>query len=178
MRILHGLAWVVVALACAAPNCDTHDAPLGSGSGSSAWARMPSTSSGAQAELGSGSAAQHEDVVHAMETVTGASLDRPKSAAKPPKAKSAATHGGGDDSGGGGNYGRTSSSPPPKPPEPELPESGRKLGVRCERNEECASNLCEFDVCAKHYSDKLTNGEACNYDHECVSNRCYHDVCE
>jgi hypothetical protein len=174
MRILHCLAWVAVALACAAPSCDTHDAPLGSGSGSSAWARMPSTSSGSPAEVGSGSAAHHEEVVHAMEAVTGASLDRPKTAAKPAKPK----HGGGDSSGGGGNYGRTSSSPPPKPPEPELPESGRKLGQPCDDREQCASNLCEFDVCAKHYNDKLTKGEKCDYDNQCISDHCYMDECE
>jgi hypothetical protein len=169
------LACTLLALASAAPTCDTQEGSLGSGSGSSAWAHMPSpTGAAADSPTPAGSAAQHENVVHAMEAVTGATLDHPKPA-KPAKAKSTAH--GGDYS--GGNYGRTSSSSAPaKPPEPELPESGRKLGVRCERNEECASNLCEFDVCAKHYSDKLTNGEACNYDHECVSNHCYHDVCE
>jgi hypothetical protein len=181
MRILHTLAWALVALACAAPNCDTHDAPLGSGSGSSAWARMPSTSSGAIAEpaaAGSGSDGQHQTVVHAMESVTGASLETPK--AKPAKSRPAAKHtsGGGDSSGGGGNYGQTSSSPP-KPREPELPESGRMLGQRCQDNDQCASHYCSFEICEKeHYMDKVTNGEKCSYDHDCVSDRCYHDVCE
>lgn len=172
MRILHGLAWVAVALACAAPTCDTHDAAIGSGSGSSAWARMPSTSPGA---AGSGSATQHQEVVHAMESVTGAALESPKP--KPAKSRPAAKHAS-DTSSGGGGYARASSSPPP-PPEPELPESGRKLGQRCQDDDQCATNNCEFEVCAKkHYTDKVTDGEACNYDHDCVSDHCYHDVCE
>jgi len=180
MRILRTLPWTFVALACGAPTCDTHDSALGSGSGSSAWERMPSPSAAAMASPASptdaGSAAQHQDVVHAMEAVTGTSL-APTASKKPTKATSSTSHGGGDYS-GGGNYGRSSAPKPAPPPEPELPESGRKLTQPCERNEQCASNLCEFDVCAKRYSDKLTNGEKCDYDHECVSNRCYHDVCE
>jgi hypothetical protein len=183
MRIFHTLAWALVALACAAPNCDTHDAPLGSGSGSSAWARMPSPSSGATSEPAaaeSGSAVQHETVVHAMESVTGAALETPKS--KPAKSRPAAKHAssGDDSTSGGGNYGRSSSSSsPPPPPKPELPETGRKLGQACQDDDQCATNNCEFDVCAKkHYMDKVTNGEACSYDHDCVSDRCYHDICE
>jgi hypothetical protein len=181
MRIFHPLAWALVALACAAPNCDTHDAPLGSGSGSSAWARMPSTS-GAPIDpttAGSGSDGQHETVVHAMESVTGAALETPEP--KPAKSRPAAKHASsGGDTGGGGNYGRTSSSSsPPPPPKPELPETGRKLGQPCQDNDQCAANNCEFEVCAKkHYMDKVTNGEACSYDHDCVSDRCYHDICE
>jgi hypothetical protein len=178
MRILHALAWVLVALACAAPNCDTHDAPLGSGSGSSAWARMPPTSGTAQAApVAAGSDAEHHDVVHAMESVTGASLE----SAKPKKPTSSTKHassGGSTSGGGGGNYGGSSPPKPAEPPPPPLPESGRKLGQPCDDREQCASNLCEFDVCAKHYDDKLTTGEKCDYDNQCVSDHCYHDVCE
>ena len=165
MWLLRSLAWVVIALACAAPTCDTHEA-IGSGSGSSAWARMPSTSGA------SGSAAQHEDVVHAMESVTGASLETTKPKLKPSRPKHASS---------GGDYGRSSSSPskPPPPPEPELPESGRLLGVRCSEDEQCATNYCSFDVCAKHsYSDKMTKGEKCDYDNQCLSDHCYEDKCE
>ena len=175
MRILHALAWVLVALACAAPTCDTHDAALESGSGSSAWARMPSISSGAPAAAGSGSATDHDTVVHAMESVTGAALEAPQP--QPAKSRPAAKHTGGDT--GGGNYGRTSSSPSPAPPrKPELPESGRMLGQPCDDREQCASNLCELDVCAKHYSDKLTKGEKCDYSNQCISDHCYEDTCQ
>ena len=168
MRILQTLAWVLVALACAAPTCDTHDAAFGSGSGSSAWARMPSTSSGA-----AGSATQHEDVVHAMETVTGTSLEPAKP--KPAKLRPARKYE------SAGNGGRSSSSPsaPSPPPEPPLPDSGRMLGQKCYRDDQCASNLCTFEVCAKaHYDDKVTKGEKCDYDNQCVSNHCYEDKCE
>jgi len=118
-----------------------------------------------------GSAAPHPEVVHAMESVTGASLETTKP--KPSRPKHAS-------SGGGGNYGRSSSSsPPPPPPEPELPESGRLLGVRCSEDDQCATHWCSFDHCAKRsYMDKVTDGEKCDYDHDCISDHCYHDVCE
>jgi hypothetical protein len=170
MRILQTLAWVLVALACAAPACDTHDGTIGSGSGSSAWSRMPSTASGAAPD---GSATQHQEVVHAMESVTGASLEpaKPKAAKLRPARKQVS----------GGNGGRSSSSPstPSPPPEPELPDSGRMLGQKCWRDDQCASNMCTFEVCAKaHYDDKVTKGEKCDYDSQCVSNHCYEDKCE
>jgi hypothetical protein len=170
MRILRTLAWVLVALACAAPNCDTHDAPLGSGSGSSAWARMPSAA-------GSGSDAQHHDVVHAMETVTGAALEpaKPKPA-KPRSATKRASRSG--DTSGGGSYGETASTSSREPPPPALPESGRKLGQPCDDRDQCASHECEFDVCAKHASDLLNKGEQCDYDNRCASNRCHDHECE
>jgi hypothetical protein len=133
---------------------------------------MPST---AGPSVGSGSAAQHQDVVHAMESVTGASLETTKPKSAPSRPKHVSSSGG-----GGGNYGRSSSSSsPPPPPGPQLPESGRLLGQRCSEDDQCATHNCSFDVCEKkHYMDKVTNGEACNYDHDCVSDRCYHDVCE
>jgi hypothetical protein len=174
MRILHVTLWALVALACAAPTCDTHDASLGSGSGSSAWARMPSPSAAAPA--------QHQDVVHAMESITGASLDHTTSStkpAKPTRSPNAGKHAGGDgDDSGGGNDGRSSSSPTPPPPKPELPETDRKVGQPCEEKEQCASDMCEYGACVKHFDDKLTKGEKCDYDRDCISNHCYQDACD
>jgi hypothetical protein len=165
MRILHTLLWAFVALACAAPTCDTHDGTLGSGSESSAT----STSTG--------SAKQHEDVVRAMESVTGAKLGHPASTTKPTKSKSSTVHS--DDGNGGGNYGRSQApSPPPPPPKPRLPESGRRIGQACEDHEQCASDQCDFDRCTQKSGTKLSKGEKCDYQSDCTSNRCSEDKCD
>ncbi|HET9990257.1 MAG TPA: hypothetical protein VFQ65_17120 [Kofleriaceae bacterium] len=164
MRILRTLLWTFVALACAAPTCDTHD--VGSGSGSSAWSRMPAPS----APTSAGSAAQHQDVVHAMESVTGASLDH---AAKPTKPKRSTKHG--DDDGGGRS---TSPAAPPPPRKPALPDSGRTLGQPCVDDEQCASNLCELDECRQKSGSKLAKGEKCYYSSDCASGDCTEEVCE
>jgi hypothetical protein len=170
MRFLGPLVVVLGALVCAAPTCDTHDGAIGSGSGSSAWARMPSSSS--EATPAAGSATPHQDVVHAMESVTGASLEPAKP--KPAKPRPTRTH----ESGGNGGRSSSSTSKPSPPPELPLPENGRKLGQKCDDDEECASNLCEFEVCAKHTNDKLTKGEKCDYSSQCVSDHCYEDECQ
>ena len=175
MRILRTLPWTFVALACGAPTCDTHDSALGSGSGSSAWERMPSPSAAAMASPASptdaGSAAQHQDVVHAMEAVTGTSL-APTASKKPTKATSSTSHGGGDYS-GGGNYGRSSAPKPAPPPEPELPERGRRLGEPCDSDYQCASDMCWFQQCKQKSGTKLPNGEKCDSNTQCASNYCF-----
>ena len=163
MRIFHTLLWALVVLACAAPTCDTHPdgwAAVGSGSGATS-----------DTSTLTGSAKQHEDVVRAMESVTGAKLEHPASTTKPTKPKS--------DNSGGGNYGRSQkASPPPPPPKPTLPESGRMIGQPCDENEQCASDLCEFDHCKLKSGGKLSNGEKCDYQSDCTSNRCSEDKCE
>ncbi|HEX7701157.1 MAG TPA: hypothetical protein VF403_10555, partial [Kofleriaceae bacterium] len=133
MRIFHTLLWAFVALACAAPTCDTHDGGLGSGSSATTSPTSPTST---------GSAKQHEDVVHAMESVTGAKLGHPASTTKPTKPKSSTVRS--DGNGGGGNYREAPPSPPP-PPEPTLPASGRRIGQECVAHEQCASGYCEVD---------------------------------
>jgi hypothetical protein len=163
MRIFRTLLWVVVALACAAPTCDTHDG--GSGSG------------GSESPALTGSAKQHDDVVRAMESVTGAKLGHPAATTKPTKPKSSAHRS--DSDSGGGNYGRSQApEPPPPPPKPRLPESGRMIDQACVDDEQCASNKCEFDLCAKKSGTKLTKGEKCDYQSDCESNSCSEDKCE
>jgi hypothetical protein len=158
MRIFHTLLWVVVALACGAPTCDTHDGGPGSGSGGS-----PALT---------GSAKQHDDVVRAMESVTGAKLGHPAPTTKPTKSKSS-VH-----SSDSGDYGRSQApSPPPPPPKPRLPESGRLLGQECEYNGQCASDDCESDLCAQKRGTKLPKGEKCRDQTDCASNDCFEDKC-
>jgi len=159
MRISY--LWTVLALACAAPTCDTH--PDG-------WTRA---GSGSGSETLTGSANQHEDVVRAMESVTGAKLDH--SATKPKKPKSSTTH-----SDSGGHYGRSQepSPPPPPPPQPRLPDSGRLIGQPCDYHEQCASDYCDFDHCKLKTGGKLSKGEKCVYQTDCASNDCYDDTCQ
>ena len=107
-----------------------------------------------------------------MESVTGASLDH---STKPTKPKASPKRGGGDGDYGGG---RSTPAPPPPPRKPELPESGRKLGQPCEDNEQCASDLCEFDECKQKSGTKLAKGEKCYYSSDCISGDCTEDVCE
>jgi hypothetical protein len=166
MRIFYTLLWGCIALACAAPTCDTHPdgwAAVGSGSGATSG----------ESTL-TGSAKEHDDVIRAMESVTGAKLDHPTN--KPSRLAKQKTH---DSDSGGGNYGRSQSpSPPPPPPKPRLPESGRLIGQACEDHEQCASDYCDFDVCTKKSGGKLSKGEKCDYQTDCASNRCYEDKCE
>ncbi|HET9990258.1 MAG TPA: hypothetical protein VFQ65_17125 [Kofleriaceae bacterium] len=146
MRILRTLLWTFVALSCAAPTCDTHDGSPGSGSGSSAWARMPSTAATSLADspAPAGSAAQHQDVVHAISKHRRGGTSSP------------------------------TPTPPPEPELPssgrrigqpcvaneqcasgscEIEYCVRKYadglnkGEKCSRNSECNSNTCDGDEC-------------------------------
>jgi hypothetical protein len=144
---------VVGALLCAAPTCDTHDGAIGSGSGSSAWSRMPSPSAAAPAETAAPT--QHEDMVRAA------------SSAKPAKKRTATSRSGDSSS----NSPRPSSPPPPK--KPELPERGRTLGQHCETDYQCSSDKCEFQLCTQKSGTKLPNGEKCDRNSVCASNDCF-----
>ena len=178
MRLLHTLLWAVVALACAAPTCDKHDSALGSGSGSSAWERMPSPSAAATtsptSETDAG-ATQHQDVVHAMETVTGAPLEHAASTTKStkPAKKRPTDRGGGDYESGGRSTSSASPAPPPPPKKPELPERGRRLGEPCDSDYQCASDMCWFQQCKQKSGTKLPNGEKCDSNTQCASNYCF-----
>jgi hypothetical protein len=146
MRIFHTLLWTLVALACAAPTCDTHRPIAESGSGAVVSPTPPFAGS-----------ATHQDVVHAMESVTGAKLDpaKPTKSTKPKH----------DD----GNDGRSHTSPPPKP---ELPDSGRKVGQVCDFNRQCDSGRCEHEQCAEN-DEKRASGDPCDHDWQCISTRCH-----
>jgi hypothetical protein len=158
MRIFHTLVWTLVALACAAPTCDTHRPIAESGSG--AWAPVTSPTPS------SAGSATHQDVVHAMESATGAKLDP----AKPTKSTRPKTSHDND-----GNYGRSHTSPPPKP---ELPDSGRKLGQACDFNRQCDSGRCEHEQCAEN-DEKRASGDPCDHDWQCISTRCHENAgCE
>src|SRR5450432_3149989 len=173
MRIFHTLLRTLVALACMAPTCDTHDRPLAE-SRSGAWAPIsspsPTATTSPASPTSTGSATQHQDVVHAMESVSGA----PASTAKPTKSKSSTVHN------GGGGGGETSTPPPPPPdPEPALPASGRRVGQACVAHDQCASGYCEVDVCKKQSGALLNTGEKCERSSECTSNNCTSSwVCE
>ena len=52
------------------------------------------------------------------------------------------------------------------------------IGQLCDENEQCASDLCEFDHCKLKSGGKLSKGEKCDYTTDCISNRCYEDKCE
>jgi hypothetical protein len=169
MRVLHPLVVTLVAFACAAPACDSHEGAIGSGSGSSAWSRMPSPSAGVTPPAtATGSATGHQNVVHAMETVTGAPLEPAASPTKPAR-KRATTD--------GGRRTTSSAAPtaaPPPPKKPELPERGRRLGDPCSSDYQCASDLCEFQHCTlKRGTKLLPNGEKCDRNTQCASNYCF-----
>jgi hypothetical protein len=109
-------------------------------------------------------ASDHDEVVHALEKVTGTPLGASTPPAKKPgKLKTPSRRSNREDQGGGGQS------------EPERPKPKRgtqHIGESCDSSDECASGFCESDVCVLPYNETLAHGEKCTHNSECRSGFC------
>jgi len=141
----------MAALVLAGP-CDTQPNPPGAGSNATPQAPSDAGKS------------THDDVVHALEKVTGTPLGASTPPAKKPgKLKAPAQR----PSRASQGEGRSSEPERPKPK-----QATQLIGQSCDYSDECVSGFCESEVCVLPYNETLAHGEKCTRNSECRSGYC------
>ena len=141
----------MAALVLAGP-CDTQPNPPGAGSNATPQAPSDAGKS------------THDDVVHALEKVTGTPLGASTPPAKKPgKLKAPAQR----PSRASQGEGRSSEPERPKPK-----QATQLIGQSCDDSDECVSGFCESEVCVLPYNETLAHGEKCTRNSECRSGYC------
>lgn len=142
---------IPVLVALFAGPCDSQ--PITRGAGSSSGSQTGSDAGGSS----------HDEVIHALENVTGTSLGSSTPPAKKPgklKVPSRPTN-----AGGGGGRMEPSSSEPKQ-------VTGLHIGEACDYSNECASGWCDSGTCKLEYNHALAGGEKCSHNSECASGHC------